>query len=99
MGRGMDQRIEAFLLDVLEDEGKNSDIVRENTRRYLAAYEEMFRAEQVQDHKKDEAAQRCRDWCHERVLQEIDQREGTDPANHLRIVLHAIESSGANPRI
>jgi hypothetical protein len=96
MGRGMDERIETFLLDVLEDEGKNSDIVRENTRRYLAAYEEMFRAEEVQDHKKDEAAQRCRDWCRKRVLQEIDHREGTEAADHLRIVLHAIESSPVN---
>jgi hypothetical protein len=90
-GARMDERIEAFLLDLLEDEGKNSDIVGENTRRYLATYEEMFRAEEVQDHKKDEAAQRCRDWCRQRVLEEIDQREGTPTADHLRIVLNAIE--------
>ncbi len=87
----MDERIEAFLLDVLEDEEKKSDIVRENTRRYLATYEDMFRAEEVQEDKKEEAAQRCRDWCRQRVLEEIDQREGTQTADHLRIVLNAIE--------
>ena len=41
----MDERIEAFLLDVLEDEGKDSNVVRANTRCYLALYIEMFRAE------------------------------------------------------
>ena len=90
-GGRMDERIEGFLLDVLEDEGKNCDIVGENTRRYLATYEEMFRAEEVQDRKKDEAAQRCRDWCRQRVVEEIDQREGTPTADHLRTVLNAIE--------
>jgi hypothetical protein len=91
----MDERIEAFLLDVLEDEGKDPNIVGENTRRYLATYEEMFRAQEGQDDKKDEAAQRCRDWCHQRVLEEIDQREGTETADHLRVVLSAIEQSSS----
>src|SRR5947209_19134638 len=91
----MDDRIEAFLLDVLEDEGESSKLVRENTRRYLATYEEMFRHEEVYDHKKDEAAQRCRDWCRQRVLDELDQREGTSTADHLRIVLSVIERPAA----
>jgi hypothetical protein len=51
----------------------------------------MFRAEEVQEDKKEGAAQRCRDWCRQRVLEEIDQREGTQTADHLRIVLNAIE--------
>ena len=44
----MDERIENFLLDVLEDEGKSSNVVRANTRCYLALYLEMFRAREVQ---------------------------------------------------
>ena len=87
----MDERIEAFLLDMLEDEGKDSNVVRANTRCYLALYIEMFRAREQEDYQKDLAAQRCRDWCRERVLEELDQREGTPTADHLRIVLNTIE--------
>ena len=50
--RRMDERIEAFLLDVLQDEGESSRLVCENTRRYLATYEEIFRHEEVYGHKK-----------------------------------------------
>ena len=49
----MDERIDAFLLDVLEDEGKDSNVVRANTRCYLALYIEMFRAREPEDYKKD----------------------------------------------
>jgi hypothetical protein len=87
----MDERIEAFLLDILEDEGESFPLVRENTRRYLATYEEMFRDEEVYDHKKDAAAKRCRDWCRQRVLEELDRCEGTPTADHLRIVLNAMK--------
>jgi hypothetical protein len=52
----MDERIEAFLLDVLADEGKHFNVVRANTRCYLALYVEMFRAREVQEYKKDAAA-------------------------------------------
>ena len=87
----MDERIQAFLLDVLENEGKDSNVVRANTRCYLALYIEMFRAREQEDYQKDLAAQRCRDWCRQRVLEELDQREGTPIADHLRIVLNAME--------
>lgn len=87
----MDKRIEAFLLDVLADDGKNFNVVRANTRCYLALYIEMFRAREVEDYKKDAAAQKCRDWCRQRVLEELNQREGAPTADHLRIVLTAID--------
>jgi hypothetical protein len=51
----------------------------------------MFRAREAEDYQKDIAAQRCRDWCRQRVLEELDQRECTPTADHLRIVLNAIE--------
>jgi hypothetical protein len=92
-GGRMHERIEAFLLEVLEDEGKDSNVVRANTRCYVALYIEMFRAREAEDHKKDDAAQRCHDWCRQRVLEELDQREGTSTADHLRIVLNAIEDT------
>jgi hypothetical protein len=53
----------------------------------------MFRAREVQGVQKDAAAQRCRDWCRQRVLEELEQREGTPTADHLRIVLNAIEGT------
>ena len=87
----MDERIEAFLLHVLEDEGKHHNVARENARRYLATYVHMFRDQEIDERKKDEAAQRCRDWCRERVVKEIDEREGTETADRLRIVLNAIK--------
>jgi hypothetical protein len=89
----MDERIEAFLLVVLADEGKNSNVVRANTRCYLALYVEMFRAREAENYQKDIAAQRCRDWCRQRVLKELDQQEGAPTADHLRIVLTAIEEA------
>jgi hypothetical protein len=88
MDEPMDERIEAFLLDVLEDEGKDLNVVRANTRCYLALYIEMFRAREAEDERKDSAAQKCRDWCRQRVLQ-----EGTPTADHLRMVLNAMEGS------
>jgi len=87
----MDERIEAFLLDVLTDEGKHFNVVRANTRCYLALYVEMFRAREAEDYQKDAAAQRCRDWCRQRVLEELDQRAGTPTADHLRIVLNVMK--------
>jgi hypothetical protein len=93
MDEPMDERIEAFLLDVLEDEGKDLKVVRANTRCYLALYIEMFRAREAEDERKDSAAQKCRDWCRQRVLQELDQRQGTPTADHLRMVLNAMEGS------
>src|SRR5690348_16041653 len=78
--------LESFLLDVLGGDGKDSNIVTENTHRYLAAYEQMFRPGRWTTNKRDEAVQRCRCGCKQRVLEELDQREGTETADHPRIV-------------
>jgi hypothetical protein len=86
----MDERIERFLLDVLEDEGKKSNVVRANARCYVSLYIETFRAREVDEDKKEAAAQRCRDSCQQRVLEELKRPDGTPTADHLRIVLSAI---------
>jgi hypothetical protein len=39
----MDERIEAFVKDILALEGQNSNVVRESVRRHLAVYEAQFR--------------------------------------------------------
>jgi hypothetical protein len=62
----MDERIEAFLLDVLADEGKHFNVVRANTRCYLALYVEMFRARELDDYRKDVAA--CKSLINAKAL-------------------------------
>jgi len=66
-------------------------------RAVTLTYEEMFRDEEVYDHKEDEAARRSRDWCRERVLDELDKREGTSTTDHLRTALSVIEGDAAGP--
>ena len=39
----MDERIEAFMKDVMSLEGENSNVVREGVRRYMAEYEKQVR--------------------------------------------------------
>jgi hypothetical protein len=39
----MDERIEAFMKDVLGLKGENSNAVREGVRRYMAEYEKQVR--------------------------------------------------------
>jgi hypothetical protein len=48
----MDERIEAFLKDVLELEGVDANEVREGVHAYLAVYEDMVRDEEPERYKK-----------------------------------------------
>ena len=54
----MDDRIEAFVRDVLNLEGQNPKVVREGVRRHLAQYEKLFRDSEPDKRKKDAVAQR-----------------------------------------
>jgi CRISPR/Cas system-associated exonuclease Cas4 (RecB family) len=74
----MDDRIEAFLRDVLALEGENSNRIREGVRVHLARYEKEF-----PDIKR--ASYR------ERVVEEIARQKETPTERHLRIVLEAID--------
>ena len=60
-----DARIEGFLLDAFSDHGNNSSVVSENTLRRLAELEDMFRRQEVDERKKDAAAER---WSYCRIL-------------------------------
>jgi hypothetical protein len=84
-------RIEGFLLDAFSDHGNNSSVVSENTRRRLAELEHMFRRQEVDERKKDAAAERCRMLCRLRVVEAIDKLRGTPMETHLQLVLRAIE--------
>jgi hypothetical protein len=47
----MDERIEAFLNDVLRLEGADANTVREGVRAFLAVYEDMVRDGEPERHK------------------------------------------------
>jgi hypothetical protein len=93
-----DDRIEAFLKDVLALEGDVSYMIRDSVRRHLAICEKLFRDAESDKRSKDEAAQSCRMLCRELVIKEIRQRKGTPTAEHLKIVLATIDEPGAHSR-
>ena len=93
-----DDRIEAFLKDVLALEGDVSYMIRDSVRRHLAICEKLFRDAESDKRSKDEAVQSCRMLCRELVIKEIRQRKGTPTAEHLKIVLAAIGDPGDRSR-
>lgn len=89
----MDERIEAFLIDVLALEGEISNLIREGVRRSLSAYEKQFRDAETNKRMKDKAAQTCRTLCRSRVAEEIRRRKGRSSGEHLKIVLSVIDAA------
>ena len=87
----MDERIEAFLADVLSLEGDEASAVREAVRITLADYEQVFRAQEVNKRMKERAAHACRALCRARVVEEMRLRKGTTTAEHLKLVLSIID--------
>jgi hypothetical protein len=90
-GKPMDERIEAFLADVLALEGEEPNAVREAVRIALADYEQVFRAQEVNKRMKEKAAHACHALCRARVVEEMGLRRGTATAEHLKLVLSVIE--------
>jgi len=90
----MDQRIEAFLIDVLALAGEEPDAVREGVRVALADCEAIFRAQEPNKRMKDGAAHACRALCRARVLEEMQGRRGTQIAERLKRVLNIIDRLG-----
>jgi hypothetical protein len=87
----MDQRIESFLGDVLELAGEDPDVVRDEVRVALGDYEAIFRAQESNRRMKDQAAHACRTLCRARVVEELQQCQGTRIAEHLKLVLSVID--------
>jgi hypothetical protein len=87
----MDQRIEAFLGDVLALAGEDLDAVREGVRVALASCEALFRVREPKKRMRDNAVLVCRALCRSRVVAEIHQRRGTRIAEHLKLVLSIID--------
>jgi hypothetical protein len=93
----MDERIEAFLKDVLALEGEISNLLRQGVRRYLAICEKQFHDDETNKRMKDRAAKACRTLCRMRVADEIRRRKGTSTAEHLKVVLSIIDSAALYP--
>ena len=87
----MDQRIEAFLADVLALAGENPDAIREGVRVALTDCEEIFRAQEVNKRMKDKATHACRALCRARIVEEMQRHKRTPIAEHLRLVLSVID--------
>jgi hypothetical protein len=90
----MDQRIEAFLADVLALAGEEPDAVREGVRVALADCEAIFRAGQRYKHMRDQTALVGHALCRSRIVAEMHQRRGTRLAEYLKMVLSIIDGRG-----
>jgi hypothetical protein len=87
----MDERVEAFLADVLALEGEEASAIREAVRVALADNEQVFRAQEVNKRMKERAAHACRALCRARIVEEMRLRKGTTTAEHLKLVLSVID--------
>jgi len=81
----MDERVEAFLAEVLALEGEDANSIREGARGALADYELLFRAQEVNKRMKDKAAHACHALCRARIVEEIRLRKGTPTAEHSNV--------------
>ena len=93
----MDERIEAFLKDVLALEGEDPSVIREGVRAHLVAYEKLFRDAETKRRMKDQAAHAGHMLCRARVVEEIPRHKGTSTAEHLKLVLSVIDAAARFP--
>jgi hypothetical protein len=89
----MDERIEAFLADVLALEGEDANAIRQGVRGALAECEQIFRAQEVNKRMREKAAHACDALCRARVVEEMRLRKGTPTAEHLKLVLGVIRAA------
>jgi hypothetical protein len=87
----MDERVEAFLADVLALEGEEADAIRKGVRVALADSEQLFRAQEVNKRMREKVAHACQVLCRARLVEEIRLRKGTSTAEHLKLVLSVID--------
>ena len=87
----MDDRVEAFLADVLALEGEEPDAIRVGVRVAFGEAETQFRAREDNRRMRDKAAHVCHSLCRSRVLEEIRRRKGMTTAEHLKLVLAAMD--------
>jgi hypothetical protein len=87
----MDERIEAFLKDVMAFEREDSNVIGEGVRRRLAIYEKQFSEAETDKRMKGMAFRSFCALVRSRVVEEIRRCKGTSTAEHLKIVLSVID--------
>jgi hypothetical protein len=87
----MDERIEAFLADVLALEGEKPEAIGAGMRIALGDAETAFRAREDNRRMKDRAVHACHALCRSRLLDEMRRRKGTPTADHLKLVLGMLD--------
>jgi hypothetical protein len=87
----MDERVEAFLADVLALEGEDANAIRQGVRGALADCEQIFRAQEVNKRMREKAAHACHALCRARLAEEMRLHKGTPTAEHLKLVLSVID--------
>jgi hypothetical protein len=60
----------------------------------LADCEAIFQAQEPNKRMRDKAAHACRALCRARVAEELQRRQGTNIAEHLKLVLGIIDRQG-----
>jgi len=86
----VDDRVEAFLRDVLALEGEDYVDVRRGVRHRLTGCEKLFRDAEPDEEMKENAADSCRALCRARVLEELPRYNRTQTAEHLKLVLDIV---------
>jgi len=87
----MDERIEAFLADVLALEGEKPEAISAGVCVALGDAETIFRAREDNRRMKDRAVHACHALCRSRLVEEMKRRKGTPTADHLKLVLGILE--------
>ena len=87
----MDERIEAFLADVLALEGEKPEAVSAGLRVALGDVETIFRAREDNRRMKDRAVHACHALCRSRLVEEMKRRQGTPTADHVKLVLGVLD--------
>jgi hypothetical protein len=87
----MDERIEAFLADVLALEGEKPEAISAGVRVALGDAETVFRTREDNRRMKDRAVHACHALCRSRLIEEMKRRKGTPTADHLKLVLGLLD--------
>jgi hypothetical protein len=93
----MDERIDSFLTHILELKGVSAASIRDGVRSYLVVYENLVRDTEPDPKNRDAAARVWRKLYRQKVAEEITNHTGTPLGEFRKLVLSAVDSTGAPP--
>ncbi len=91
----MDDRVEAFLKEVLALMGATPSRVSDRVSFHAAQCEQMFRDAEEDADNKNAVAAHCRMICIERVREEMERSKSDDRRGYLQLVLALLEGERA----